>query len=56
MFDPKTIHIRLMMALSDAIVIEQTPVRKHEMQHMMTILQERYKPKDTVIETKTVST
>ena len=53
MLDPKTIHIRLMMALSDAIVIEQTPVRKHEMIHMLNMLRERYKPKDTVIETKT---
>lgn len=56
MLDAKTIHIRLIMALSDAIAIEQTPVRKHEMQHMMTMLQERYKPKTTVIETKVVST
>lgn len=54
MLDPKTIHIRLIMALHDAIAIEQTPVRKHEMEHMMTMLQERYKPKTTVIETKTV--
>lgn len=56
MLDPKTIHIRLMMALSDAIAIEQTPVRKHEMQHMLKVLSERYKPKTTVIETKVVST
>jgi len=56
MLDPKTIHIRLIMALSDAIAIEQTPVRKHEMIHMMRMLQERYKPKDVVIETKVTST
>ena len=54
MLDPKTIHIRLMMALSDAILIEQTPVRKHEIIHMLNVLRERYKPKDKIIETKTV--
>lgn len=54
MLDPKTIHIRLIMALHDAIAIEQTPVRKHEMQHMMTILQERYKPKGKVLENREV--
>ncbi len=52
MYDLKTIHIRLIMALSDAIAVEQIPVRRHEMEHMMRILQERYKPQGKVLETK----
>jgi hypothetical protein len=46
MFDPKEIHTRLLLALSDAILIEQTPVRRHEMQHLFSIIQNRYKPKE----------
>lgn len=52
-YDLKTIHTRLIMALSDAIIVEQTPAHKHKMEALQKILIERYKPKDVVIETKT---
>lgn len=52
-YDLKTIHTRLIMALSDAIIVEQTPAHKHKMLALQKILLERYKPKDVVIETKT---
>lgn len=51
-YDLKTIHTRLIMALDDAITVEQTPVHKHRMQALQKILIERYKPKGVVIETK----
>lgn len=51
-YDDKTIHIRLIMALSDAIIVEKTPVHKHRMEALQKILMERYKPGGAVLETK----
>jgi hypothetical protein len=48
----RTIHLRLIMALSDAIIVEQTPVHKHRMEALQKILMERYKPGNRDLETK----
>lgn len=52
MFDEKTIWTRLVMALNDAILIEQTPVRRYEMERLQRIMRERYKPGNASLETK----
>lgn len=51
-YDLKTIHTRLLMALSDAIIVEQTPAHRHKMEALQKILIERYKPKYIEIESK----
>ena len=53
MFDKQTIYTRLVMALHDAILIEQIPVRRYEMERMLRIMRERYKPGAGDLETKT---
>lgn len=55
MFDPKTVYTRLAMALSDAITIEQIPARKHEMERLLRIMRERYKPGGFDLETKNLA-
>lgn len=52
MFDEKTIYTRLVMALCDAILIEQVPARRHEMERLQRIMRERYKPGNEGLETK----
>lgn len=52
MFDRTTIYTRLAMALADAITIEQIPARRHEMERLLRIMRERYKPGGFDLETK----
>jgi hypothetical protein len=50
MFDEKTIYTRLAMALCDAITIERIPARRHEMERLLSIMRNRYKPEATELQ------
>lgn len=52
MFDEKTIYTRLAMALCDAITIERIPARRHEMERLLSIMRNRFKPEPKNIEYK----
>lgn len=52
MFDEKAIYTRLAMALCDAITIERIPARRHEMERLLSIMRNRFKPEPKNIEYK----
>lgn len=55
MFDPTTIYTRLVLALADAITIETIPARRHEMERLLRIMRERYKPGGGDLHTKNLA-